>query len=490
MALRIYNTMSRRKEDFEPINPGKVGLYVCGVTVYDLCHIGHARSQVVFDTIARYIEHLGFELNYVRNFTDIDDKIIKRANERCEDCAALAEEFITEFYKDMDALGIRRPTLEPKATAHVKHMTDFIQRLIDKGYAYAAEGDVYFSTRKFDGYGKLSRCKLDDMIAGERIKVDPRKKDALDFVLWKAAKPGEPHWDSPWGNGRPGWHIECSVMSHKYLGQPFDIHGGGKDLIFPHHENEIAQSEAAYGKQFVRYWMHNGFVQFNHEKMAKSTGNFQTIRNILAKYPPEALRFFLLSAHYRSPIEFAEQSLIEAQSAVERLYDAKETLDQADFEKTPLDESKLSDKQKELLVQIQKAVADFTASMDDDFNAAKASGHFFEIARAAQVAAREAAYKQEPGRGMLLGELSSNFEMMNKVLGVLISEPQAYNSAKVARALPVGKISSQDIESLIEKRNDARAAKDWAAADAIRDELAEKEIIIKDSPEGTTWTVK
>ncbi len=488
MSLRIYNTLTGQKEDFEPINPGKVTMYVCGVTVYDLCHIGHARSQVVFDAIARYIEHLGYELNYVRNFTDVDDKIIKRAGERGKESSEIANEFIAEFYTDMDALGIRRPSLEPKATEHIGQMIDVIQKLVDKGIAYPAEGDVYFSTRKFDGYGKLSKRNLDDMIAGERIKVDPRKKDPLDFVLWKAAKPGEPSWDSPWGQGRPGWHIECSAMSHEYLGQPIDIHGGGKDLIFPHHENEIAQSEAAYGKPFVRYWMHNGFVQFNQEKMAKSTGNFQTIRDILDRYTPEALRFFLLSAHYRSPIEFAEQSLIEAQSAVDRLYDAQEALRQADFNETAMDEGALNDAQKELAKQIQNAADEFTASMDDDFNTAKAGGHFFEIARATQIAAKEEPYQAAPGRDMLLTLLSSKFEMMNKVLGVLINDAKSYNDAKVARSLG-DKLSPQDIEALIEKRNASRAAKDWAAADAIRDELASKGIIIKDSPEGTTWTV-
>jgi cysteinyl-tRNA synthetase len=320
MKLLVYNTLTKTKEEFQPLEPNKVKMYVCGVTVYDYCHIGHARSAVVFDVIYRYFLFLGYDVVYVRNFTDIDDKIIRRAQEEHTDYRTIAERYIEAFYEDMDRLGVLRPTVEPRATEHIKEMIEIIQKLFDKGYAYQSGRDVYFSVERFPGYGKLSGRSLEDMMAGARVDIDEHKRNPFDFVLWKGSKEGEPAWDSPWGPGRPGWHIECSAMSAKYLGETFDIHGGGKDLIFPHHENEIAQSEAAFGKPFVRYWLHNGFVNINNEKMSKSLGNFLTIREILDKVHPEALRLFVISKHYRNPVDFSDEAIREAERGLERLY--------------------------------------------------------------------------------------------------------------------------------------------------------------------------
>lgn len=329
MPLRVYNTLTSGKEEFVPLRPGKVGMYVCGVTVYDYSHIGHARANVVFDVICRYLRFLGYDVTYVRNYTDIDDKIINRANADGVPYNVISERFITEFDHDMAQLGLELPTFQPKATEHVADIIDLVARLIDKGHAYAAGGDVYFCVEKFATYLKLSGRNLEEMQAGARIEVDEKKRHPMDFALWKEAKPGEPFWESPWGKGRPGWHIECSAMSIRYLGETFDIHGGGKDLIFPHHENEIAQSEAATGRPFVRYWLHNGFVNINAEKMSKSLGNFFTIREVLERYDSEVLRFFLISAHYRSPLDFSDQNLTEAESGMERIYSALAGIDAA-----------------------------------------------------------------------------------------------------------------------------------------------------------------
>ena len=320
MALRIYNTLTGKKEDFVPLHENRVGLYVCGVTVYDLCHIGHGRSAVVFDTIYRYLRYRGYEVTYVRNFTDIDDKIIKRANDEGVDFKAIAEKYIEEFNIDMGRLGLEKPSVEPKATEHIPEMIQLISILVEKGFAYQRNGDVFFSVERFKDYGKLSKRNLDEMQAGARVEIDEKKENPLDFALWKASKPGEPSWESPWGKGRPGWHIECSVMSQKYLGETFDIHGGGKDLIFPHHENEIAQSEAATGKPFVRYWIHNGFVNINKEKMSKSLGNILTLKEIFKDWHPEVIRLFLLSHHYRSPLDYSVDSLSEAKAGLDRFY--------------------------------------------------------------------------------------------------------------------------------------------------------------------------
>ncbi len=322
MPLRIYNTLTGKKEDFVPQTPGKVSMYVCGVTVYDHCHIGHARANVVFDVVYRYLRHIGYEVTYVRNYTDVDDKIINRANKEGVDFREITERFIREFDRDMNALGIAEPTFQPRATEHIDDIVRIVSALVDKGFAYQAGGDVYFNVERYAEYLKLSKRNLDDMKAGARIEVDERKEHPMDFVLWKEAKPGEPSWDSPWGKGRPGWHIECSAMSMRFLGETIDIHGGGKDLVFPHHENEIAQSEAATGKPFVRYWLHNGFVNINSEKMSKSLGNFFTIKEVLDRYEAEVLRFFLLTAHYRSPLDFSDQNMNEAEAGLDRIYTA------------------------------------------------------------------------------------------------------------------------------------------------------------------------
>ncbi len=486
MALRVYNTMTRQKEEFTPINPGRVGMYVCGVTVYDRCHIGHARSQIVFDTVVRHLRHLGLQVHYVRNFTDVDDKIINRAIERKVDWKDVVAENIAAFYEDMDALAIARPTIEPRATDHIAQIIETISLLVKKGFAYAKSGNVYYSTRRFAGYAKLSKRNIDDLLVGARVDKDELKKDPLDFALWKAAKPGEPSWPSPWGEGRPGWHIECSAMSMAHLGMPFDIHGGGKDLVFPHHENEIAQSEAAYDREFARYWMHNGFVQVNHEKMAKSTGNFFTIRDILKSYSAEALRLFLLSAHYRSPIDYSEQSLADAQAAVDRLYDLLDALQKRPHDDAAMDETQLDDAQREAVAGARRAYDDFVAAMDDDFNTAKAQGHLFEVASLISTAVAPGA-GAVAGRNMVVTELVRIFEIMRGVLGLLATEPDAYFAEKRSRTLRRANFSEEQVLEMIERRSAARKAKDWAASDAIRDELAAKGIALMDSPQGTTW---
>ncbi|MBZ0271341.1 cysteine--tRNA ligase [bacterium] len=489
MALRIYNTMTQQKEEFSPLEPGRVRIYVCGVTVYDRCHVGHARSQVVFDTVVRYLRHKGFQVDYARNFTDVDDKIINRANEQGRPWHELVADNIDAFYADMDPLGIARPTFEPRATDHIPQMIALIEKLVAARLAYPLEGDVYYSARKFPGYGKLSKKNLDDLIAGERVDVDERKQHPADFALWKASKPGEPSWPSPWGPGRPGWHIECSAMSAHLLGQPFDIHGGGRDLMFPHHENEIAQTEGATGQALAKVWMHNGFVQFNHEKMAKSTGNFFTIRTVLDNYAAETLRYFLLSAHYRSPLDYSEQIVLEAQAGVDRLYAAYDALVREAGDAS-LDEGALNARQTELLGEVREARAAFFVAMDDDFNTAKATGHMFEIARAVNAVTSDANAGAAPGRAMLMTELGRVFREMNDVLGICLSAPADYFTARSGRALKKRNLSADGIEAKIKARADARAARDFARADAIRDELAEAGIIIKDSPSGTTWTVK
>ncbi|MEJ2700309.1 MAG: cysteine--tRNA ligase, partial [Desulfuromonadales bacterium] len=387
MTLRVYNTMSGRKEEFHPLHPGKVGMYVCGVTVYDYCHIGHARANIVFDVIYRYLRYAGFDVNYVRNYTDVDDKIIKRANERGISSKELSEEFIRAFDEDMAALNLDLPTCQPKATDYIGEIIAMVQNLVDKGIAYAAGGDVYYSVEKFPNYLKLSKRTMEEMQAGARIAPGEQKRNPMDFALWKAAKPGEPSWDSPWGPGRPGWHIECSAMSSTLLGDTFDIHGGGRDLIFPHHENEIAQSEGVTGKPFVRYWLHNGFVNVNQEKMSKSLGNFFTIRDILQKYDAEVVRFFILSAHYRSPIDFSDQNLEDARAGLSRFYEALKVAGEA-IEGCPQVEG--GAEEADLLE------ARFREAMDDDFNTALAIGHLFEGARTVNRLVGEKKFRKHP----------------------------------------------------------------------------------------------
>ena len=457
MALSIYNTLSKTKAVFTPLVGNQVRLYVCGMTVYDFCHIGHARVMVAFDVVTRWLRHRGYDVTYVRNITDIDDKIIKRANENGEPFLALVERMIAAMHEDEARLNVLRPTLEPRATDHIAGMHQMIQTLIDKGYAYApGNGDVYYRVGKFAGYGKLSRRKIEDLKIGARIEVDEAKEDPLDFVLWKGVKPGEPSWESPWGAGRPGWHIECSVMSTCCLGETFDIHGGGPDLVFPHHENEIAQSEAATGKLYANAWMHAGAVRVDGEKMSKSLGNFFTIRDVLAKYQPEVVRYLLVSSHYRSPINYAEDSLREAKGALERFYHALKGLPTV----AP--------------VGGEDFVVRFGAAMDDDFNSPEACAVLFELAREIN-RLRDTDTAAAAGLAARLRELGS-------VLGVLQLEPEAFLQAGAE-----GKVNAADVEALIAARLAARTAKNWAESDRIRDQLTAMGVVLEDGKGGTTW---
>ncbi|MCL6262649.1 cysteine--tRNA ligase [Craterilacuibacter sp. RT1T] len=453
--LSLYNTLTRQKEVFHPIEPGKVRMYVCGMTVYDLCHIGHARMLAAFDVIYRWLEASGYDVTYVRNITDIDDKIIKRAAERGILPQALVEGTIADMHQDAAALGLLPPTFEPRATQHVAGMIAMIEQLIANGKAYpAANGDVYYAVREFDGYGKLSGKKLDDMRAGERIEVDPFKRDPMDFVLWKAAKPGEPSWTSPWGEGRPGWHIECSVMSCFHLGEHFDIHGGGEDLQFPHHENEIAQSEGAHGHQYVNYWLHNGFINVDGTKMSKSLGNFFTIRDVLQHFDGEVVRFFIVRSHYRSPVNFTDGILQDARQGLTRLYTALRDLDLP--ESAGIDWS-------------HPYAARFKAAMDDDFNTSEAVAVLFELAG-------EVNKSKDVALARLMKDLAG-------LLGLLQREPAAFLQGGVAE----GEIPAAEVEALIVARREARAAKNWAESDRIRDELTAKGIVLEDSAGTTTW---
>ncbi len=492
MPLRVYNTLTGRKEDFEPIQPGKVGMYVCGVTVYDYCHIGHARANIVFDVIYRYLRFAGYDVNYVRNYTDVDDKIIRRAQERGVESRKLAEEFIGAFDEDMAALGLDIPTCQPRATEHIGQIVDIIQNLIDRKMAYEAGGDVYYSVEKFPGYLKLSKRNMEEMRAGTRIAPGEGKINPMDFALWKAAKPGEPFWESPWGKGRPGWHIECSAMSMKYLGESFDIHGGGKDLIFPHHENEIAQSEGATGKPFVKYWLHNGFVNVNQEKMSKSLGNFFTIRDILKKYDPEIVRFFLLTAHYRSPIDFSDKNLEDARTGLTRFYETLKAAGETLSNHVPDDTScvTLTPEAREIFDRIEVLEDRFSEAMDDDFNTALAIGHLFEAVRGMNRIMGAEEYSECPLLLAALRDARDKLVKLGGVLGLFGADPTLWLERKASRGLQEKGLEKERIEALIEERRTARANRDFARADAIRDELAEKGVILLDSKEGTTWRMK
>ena len=459
--LKVHNNLSKQKERFVPIDPARVRMYVCGMTVYDYCHIGHARVLVVFDVIARYLRRIYGEqaLTYVRNITDIDDKIIARANDSGEDFNALTGRFIEAMHEDADLLGVQRPDSEPRATLHMDEILAMIEALIANGYAYAADnGDVYYDVSKFEGYGKLSGKNPEDLRAGERVAVDQFKDDPLDFVLWKAAKPGEPSWKSPWGDGRPGWHIECSAMSTHALGDHFDIHGGGLDLQFPHHENEIAQSEGACGCTFVNYWLHNGFVRVDNEKMSKSLGNFFTIREVLKKYDAEVIRYFILTSHYRSPLNYSDQHLDNAKGALTSLYTALRGLDVATVTAS---ENEYSDR--------------FYAAMDDDFNTSEAIAVLFELARETNRCRSEDQDKA--------AEFAARLRQLGGLLGLLQREPEAFLKGDVGE----GGLDDAAIERLIAARLQARADKAWAEADRIRDELKGQGVLIEDGPQGTTW---
>ena len=488
MALRVYNTMTKKKEELIPLQEGRIGMYACGVTVYDLCHIGHARSAVVFDVIYRYLLYREYEVTYVRNFTDVDDKIINRAQEEGVGTEEIAARYIEEFYTDMGALGLKDPTIEPKATEHIPEMIALVQGLIEKGHAYEVEGDVYYAVESFPEYGKLSKRTLDEMEAGARVEVDERKRNPLDFALWKAAKPGEPSWDSPWGKGRPGWHIECSAMSQKYLGHTLDIHGGGKDLIFPHHENEIAQSEGATEKPFVRFWLHNGFVNIEKEKMSKSLGNFLTIKEILKEHHPEVVRLFLLSRHYRSPIDFSPQGMEEARGNLERFYQTLAGIDEViaqDEATKPVPEG-LSPDEMSVYRRAEEFPDTFAEAMDDDFNTAVAIAALFELShdinRLLQNPSSHAPQVLHKGR--------EAFTVAGEVIGIFQEDPHVFLEAERERKAEKLALTTEEIEKLITERNEARNKKNWARADEIRGQLASQGIILEDTSKGTTWRVE
>jgi len=475
MSLKVFNTLARRKEEFRPVTQGKVGIYVCGVTVYDRCHMGHARAAVAFDFIFRALEHLGFEVTYVRNFTDVDDKIISRAAEKGISCEELVEENIAAFYEDMDALYIRRPTHEPRATGHMAEMIKLIGELVEKGHAYQSDGDVFYAVRSFPEYGILSGKNIEELMEGARVEVSDKKRDPLDFALWKAAKPGEPKWPSPWGEGRPGWHIECSAMSRELLGMNFDFHGGGMDLIFPHHENEIAQSQGACGSRPVNYWLHNGFVNINREKMSKSLGNFFTIRDVLKKFDAEAVRLYLISTHYRSPIDFADPYLLEAERSLDRFYATAlraEELLGGERGKTP---EKISDGLRKML--------------EDDFNSALVVALLNETATAVNSLCDGFSGKERE-QTKTLADYYAALREIGGLLGIFQRKPSDYmEQTKEKRTAQKG-ITVAEIEQAIRDREQARAEKDYAKADAIRQKLAEKGVELKDSAAGTGWSVK
>ncbi|MBI5015977.1 MAG: cysteine--tRNA ligase [Deltaproteobacteria bacterium] len=492
MVLKVFNTQTDRKEPFEPLRPGRVGMYVCGVTVYDLCHIGHARSAVVFDVIARYLRYSSYDVTYVRNFTDIDDKIIRRANEEGVPAREIAERYIAAFYEDMDALGVERPTLEPRATDHVEDMIAHVEKLVRRGRAYPVEGDVYFAVGAYPPYGKLSKRPLDELVSGARVEVDPRKRSPLDFALWKASKPGEPSWPSPWGPGRPGWHIECTVMSQKLLGNTLDIHGGGRDLVFPHHENEVAQAEAAGNEPFVRYWLHNGFVNINHEKMSKSLGNFFTIREVLKAVHPEVLRTFLLSHHYRSPVDYSDESLRDAAAGLDRLYGLLRRVDEVLAGRAApaqVPAAQLGDAERAVHEGVLALFNEFEDAMNDDFNTAEALGHVHRLVRQVGAFLHEGV-DPRPGTLAVLRYAAESLRRLGAVLGVLKEEPVAYFAAKREGALESSDLDPAAVEAKIAERAEARKAKDWKRGDAIRDELLARGIVLEDGPAGTTWKVK
>ena len=492
MTLRLYNTLTGQKEEFKPIKKKKVGIYVCGITAYDICHVGHARSAVVFDVITKYLKYRGYNVTYVKNFTDVDDKIIEKADADGVSISEISEKYIREHNEDMDALGVARPTVAPKATENIKGMIRHITVLLEKKLAYVNEGDVYFSVEKFEEYGKLSGRNLEDMIAGSRVEVDKKKKNPLDFVLWKSSKEGEPWWDSPWGRGRPGWHIECSAMSQRFLGDTFDIHGGGKDLIFPHHENEIAQSEGATGKTFATYWIHNGFVRVDSEKMSKSLGNFFTIKEILKSYHPEVLRLFMLQSHYRSPVDFSSDSLDEARMGMERLYTTLKNMEDTlanDVNLSGVSAKNLSGKDKDVYKQVEALPGRFVEAMDDDFNTAMAIGCIFDTVRLINGYLAEEEVTMTTEKLFVLDVARKNIKDVGKVLGLFLEDPDEYFRKDRDKEVRKRGLNVEDIESLIEERRAARAAKDWKKADEIRDTLAGQGVTLKDTPTATTWKI-
>ncbi|ADD68545.1 cysteinyl-tRNA synthetase [Denitrovibrio acetiphilus DSM 12809] len=470
--LKVFNTLSNKKEEFQPLQKDNVKIYVCGVTVYDLCHIGHARSSGVFDVIRRYLMFKGYNVTFVKNFTDIDDKIIKRSNEKQMDWRELAANFIAEHDADMDSLNILRPDHTPKATDYIKQMIQMCETLIEKGFAYESNGDIYYRVQKFEEYGKLSHRKLEDMMAGARIEVSVKKENPYDFVLWKASKPGEPSWESPWGQGRPGWHIECSVMSEDLLGLPFDIHGGGKDLVFPHHENEIAQSEAACGCMFSKYWIHNGFVNVNQEKMSKSLGNFFTIRDVLKEFDAEIVRYFLMTTHYRSALDFSQDHLLEAEKSLNRIYTMLDEISRFNAGKKGVDITKEAEKMKETFMD------KFQTAMDDDFNTPEALAAMFEVIRETN---RLLGSKPNKISFPALQEAVQDvFKVILDVLGIVKYTPEKWFRINLS-------ISEEELRQKIQDRADAKKDKNFELADSIRQELKQQGIELLDTIDGTIY---
>ena len=462
--MKLYNTLTRKKEEFKPITPGKVKMYVCGPTVYNYFHIGNGRTFIVFDTIRRYLEYRGYDVEFVQNFTDIDDKMIKKANEENTTVKEVGDKFIAEYYKDADSLNIERATFNPRATEYIQDVIDFVSELIEKGYAYEVDGDVYFSTKKFTDYGKLSGQNLEDLQAGARISVDERKKDPMDFAVWKAEKPGEPSWDCPWGKGRPGWHIECSCMARKILGETIDIHAGGMDLAFPHHENEIAQSEALSGKPFANYWLHSAYINVNNQKMSKSLNNFFTAREVLAEYDADVIRFFMLSAHYRIQINFSKDLLDSAKASVERLYNAignlENLLDEVSTENMTEEEAKY-------IKSLDKYREKYIEKMDDDFNTADAITVLFELSKDLNTNVSINSSKELVTKSLeLMRELGKPLGMLQKTTKGSLED---------------------EVEALIEQRQQARKNRDFALADKIRDDLKARGIVLEDTPQGVRW---
>ena len=493
--IRIYNTLTGKKEVFEPLVPGHAGMYVCGVTVYDVCHIGHARSALVFDVIRRYLEYRGFKVLFVKNFTDIDDKIIARAQRDGLEWSSVAGKYIEEYHRDMELLGVRKADIEPRATDHIEDMQEMIAALIKNGHAYAIDGDVYYRVKSFADYGKLSRRDIEEMLAGARVEIDERKEDPLDFALWKSSKSGEPSWSSPWGGGRPGWHIECSAMSMKYLGKTFDIHGGGKDLIFPHHENEIAQSEACSGSRFATYWIHNGFVNVNQEKMSKSLGNFFTIREVFEKYPysnavtAEVLRYFLISNHYRSPVDFSDYGMSTSHAAIDGFYAMLQKVKEAGGSGKAVESSEDAG----LLSAIEVCKREFVEAMDDDFNTAAAIGSLQKLRRMVNTNIEHGISQK------VAGEILDLFSTFGNITGLFSVDISKWEFLKIdvnpeKDETPIspfikggeGGFSDQEIQKLVMDREDARRRKDWQKSDEIRKQLAEAGIILEDRPDGTT----
>ena len=477
MAIKVYNTMTGKKEDFTPVKEGQVKMYACGVTVYDHCHIGHARSGIVFDAIYRYLMKKGFEVTYVKNFTDIDDKIIRRSQQEKIPWQEVGKKYIASYYEDMDALNIARATYEPKATDHIDDMIELVEALLKKGHAYAVDGDVYFSVDSYGGYGRLSGRPLDDMMAGARVEVDDKKKNPLDFVLWKGSKEGEPSWETPFGPGRPGWHIECSAMSTRYLGNPFDIHGGGKDLVFPHHENERAQTEAATGKTFVNYWIHNGFVNIDREKMSKSIGNTLSIKAFLSEYHPEVLRLFFLMTHYRSPVDYSEKAIEDADNVLHRLYYTRERLSEKLNGKTaaPVVYAAAEDLEKR-----------FYEAMDDDFNTALALSYVFELSKIMNKLAED---KDESALGHV-AHVNEVFLSLTDTLGLMKDNLASLEARERIHHLKTIGLDESFVEKAISERTEARKNKDYQKSDEIRNMLLEKGILLLDTPKGTEWRIK